>query len=377
MGERIVVSIDLAHSSYTNNGVVVLTDTDEAIWADLVEIPLSGKPDAKQLAEYAAKLAESSGADLIFVDGPQGWRDPAEDVSELRVCERKLAAPAKTGLPLQVKPHNYTPFVRFSIEVFDALHDLGWKRLMDPAALATAEHTAVESFPLAAWRALKIPSLPAKAKASAHDIAERLGIIKSLGPLDLDGEPTHDQLQAIVAGLAGFPDRFDIQAAGVTPRMIDGTSREGFIVCPKRKPDAAEFDLQTPAKERLFTIRENRWYAWQMIPGYLDGGYFSPIYVGQFRALHTGKGLVEMSFFNAMYATGVQGFSIKARVIKRAPDFLVLDLGPNGQRERAAIVSEVSFGWLARTVSSIEIPEEAPSEIQTFLDNYFGVPAAD
>lgn len=260
MSDRIVVSIDLAHSRYENNGVVILTEIGELIWVDLQTIPLSGVPDPRDLASYAVDLANSVGTDLIFLDGPQGWRDPAADASELRVCERKLAAPAKTGLPGQVKPKNYTPFVAFSIAVFDALHELGWKRVHDPADVvgSTTQQLAVESFPLAAWRSLQLPPLPAKTKAKPQDLIHRLEMLKAIGPLELDGDPTHDQLQAIVAGLGGFPERFDIRVEGVAPREIDGTWREGFIVSPRRKNSGATFAPPVPAP-RQFTVREGRW----------------------------------------------------------------------------------------------------------------------
>lgn len=109
-----------------------------------------------------------------------------------------------------------------------------------------------------------------------------------------------------------------------------------------------------------------------MMPGYLAGGYFSPILINEFRRLKTGRNLIEMSFFNAGYADGVQGFQIKGRVIKRAAEFLVLDLEPNGQPERAAIVSEVSFGWLERHVPQLQLPETGADLEQILRDFYFG-----
>lgn len=235
--DRVIVSIDLAHSRYANNGVVVMSESEESLRVELMDVPLSGAPDPAALAAYAVDLATSHDSRCILLDGPQGWRDPSADPSELRVCERRLAAPAKTGLPGQVKPANYAPFVTFSIAVFDALDRLGWRRLIAAEDLGEAQSLiAVESFPLAAWRSLQIPSLPAKAKARQEDISDRLRRLHALVPLRLNGDPTHDQLQAIVAGLAGFPDRFDVRLEGVAPRVIDRTWREGFIVLPRVKP---------------------------------------------------------------------------------------------------------------------------------------------
>ena len=235
-GPLTVLSVDLAHSSYQNNGLVALTAVGESIEADLLTIPLHGSPDPAALASFLATIATQRGARLIFLDGPQGWRDPSRDVSELRVCERKLAAPAKTGLPENVKPATYKPFVVFCIHVFDELQARGWSRLDSPEDInSTPVRIAVESFPLAAWRTLKIPSLPAKKKARPNDIHARLEDLQRFVSIKTSRDPSHDELQAIVGGLAGFPDHFEVRAEGVAPSLIGGYWREGFIISPRAK----------------------------------------------------------------------------------------------------------------------------------------------
>lgn len=362
---RTVISIDLAHSVYANNGLAVLTQEAGRLTVDLPRLPLQGTPDPHELALFLTGLASERGANLIFLDGPQAWRDPTEERTELRVCERKLAAPAKTGLPGHVKPANYTPFVTFSIHVFDALDHLGWPRLLEPDAWppSSGRH-AIESFPLAAWRSLQIPSLPAKAKAKPHDITSRFDELQKLAPITIAGSPNHDQLQAIVAGLAGFPDLFHVSVAGVRPRTVDGVWREGFIVLPKRRSASNVHEEQ----QAQFTVQKRRWYAWQMVPGYSSEGYFSPIHVSRFTPLKTGTGLVEVAFFNAGYAEGVQGFLIKARVMKRTRDFLLLDLSPNGQTERVAIISELTFGWLKKHHDQVFDRNVDSDDVQELLD---------
>jgi len=66
----------------------------------------------------------------------------------------------------------------------------------------------------------------------------RIGILlQEQHNLTVNDEPTHDQLQALVAGLAGVgylragPD--GVHIAGIPPKKVDGVLREGYIVNPK------------------------------------------------------------------------------------------------------------------------------------------------
>jgi hypothetical protein len=136
-----------------------------------------------------------------------------------------------------VKPASYRPFVEFSIAVFDRLEAVGWTRLQELALAGMSRGVAVESFPYAAWRALDMDPLPSKAKATEHDISSRATLLAERFGLRLAGTPTHDQLQAIVSGLGGLgieqQDGTHAAVAGVSPMMIDGTWREGYIVTPR------------------------------------------------------------------------------------------------------------------------------------------------
>jgi hypothetical protein len=144
-----------------------------------------------------------------------------------------LNTPAKTGLPGSVKPENYRPFVDFSIAVFDALAGLNWHRL-SVAHGPLAGFTTVESFPLSAWRVLGLKGLSAKSKAKLVDIDGCRQELARLLPLRFSEIPSHDELQATVAGLAGLAlevgDWENCAIAGVAPSFVDGFWREGFIV---------------------------------------------------------------------------------------------------------------------------------------------------
>lgn len=232
-----IVSIDLAYRNYKDIGVAIMRSDPDCIDVQLQKVPLTGDPKPGLLADYCAELASRNGASHILVDGPQGWKDPDNGLIHSRICERALNTPAKTGLPGDVKPANYLAFVAFSIAFFDELAGLGWPRLTSMAKGATS--TAIETFPLSAWRALSLTPLPAKAKCAETVLQHRTSSLRALFPLRISVLPTHDELQALVSGLGGLA--FEAQksseysVAGVAPFALDGTQREGFILNPLRR----------------------------------------------------------------------------------------------------------------------------------------------
>lgn len=233
-----ILSADLAYRDYRDIGIALLEPEADKVKVTFKQLRGVGEPKADITAQKLAALAAELEVDILFLDGPQGWKDPDSMYPHSRVCERVLNTPAKTGLPGQVKPANYAPFVAFSIEVFDSLQVLGWPRYGGP--LSWPQHTAVESFPLSAWRSLGLPILPAKAKATEQDLCNRLASLKAIFNLDVSEDPNHDELQAIVSGLAGIAllrgDMESFRIEGTAPFALEGTVREGFIVNPVRRP---------------------------------------------------------------------------------------------------------------------------------------------
>lgn len=236
-----ILSIDLAHRSYADVGVCALRSTGERIEVcpfDLSTLGLGRIPTPIALAKAVTGIAEDLGAQLIFLDGPQAWKSPSNGLQHSRVCERQLATQGKTGLPGVTKPAGYAPFIAFSIAVFDHLAELGWPRLHDEASLSPARRLALESFPSSAWRTLQLKPLPGKANTGAGVVESKLGELRALSPISVPTVTTHDELQAIVAGLAGIAveghPRFGYTLAGVAPFQLEGFWREGFIVNPTR-----------------------------------------------------------------------------------------------------------------------------------------------
>ena len=238
-----VVSVDLACKHYHDIGIAILRSEQQTIACEFIQtgsLGLSGVPAIESLAEALDKVCFDCAARLILIDGPQAWKDPFNGIENSRLCERALSTPAKTGLPGQVKPANYRPFVTFSVDLFDQMTHLGWVRLDCRTLLDVRLYClALESFPSSAWTALGIPPLPAKNKACAADIEDRVLELKRRFSLQLAVEPNHDELQALVAGLAGvgleLGDARRYTAVGATPRIIEGIWREGFIVNPRQE----------------------------------------------------------------------------------------------------------------------------------------------
>jgi hypothetical protein len=234
-----VISVDLAYKRHADIGIVAITRIPRGLDCQFMPPPsLSDPPEPDRLARWLIRLAEDSHAITLMLDGPQGWKDPANGLVHSRVCERALNAPAKTGLRGIVKPANYLQFVSFSVAVFDALAALGWQRLASfPANAPSASPVAVESLPLSAWRSLGIPILPAKTRARAAHISDRLSQLCQVRALVLSTDvPTHDQLQALVSGIgaesfsAGEVAR--IAVAGMPPTSTSGVWCEGYIINP-------------------------------------------------------------------------------------------------------------------------------------------------
>ncbi len=232
------LSVDLAYKNYADIGVIAITRASDHIVAtpvSLSKLGLSGPPSLDELADALEDIARREGATRFLIDGPQGWKGPNTGEIHSRKCERELATQGKTGLPGITKPGNYVGFITFSIDLFDELDERGWLRLDDDADLRTSR-LALESFPTAAWRALGLTPLPGKAKARPIDVLAKLNELRGLFPLDTPEDLTHDELQALVSGLAGLAFDDDnlngFRLAGIEPYLVDEIWREGYIINP-------------------------------------------------------------------------------------------------------------------------------------------------
>ena len=121
-----------------------------------------------------------------------------------------------------------------------------------------------------------------------------------------------------------------------------------------------------------FQLEVDRWYAWQMLPGYAADGfepYYSPIKLRRIEPAKTGRSHLGLAFFNAFYASGVQDFRVRLRVLGRYDHHLVAEF--DDASERHAIIGRINRTWLARQcpdlVRSHPLP---PEELTLSIDRY-------
>ena len=243
-GFMAILSVDLAFRRWRDLGIVVMERRREPGAAVQCEILSNlGAEDepgpvlAEVLAGRLNHLCGIRGIRIVMLDGPQAWKSAENGLHHARLSEQQLNTSAKTGLPGMVKPVTYRPFAEFCVDVYDALCRRGWKRLASSdQPKDRSEHVLVESYPYAAWKALGIRPLPAKKRATVCDLAEAFAALQATVPVTVNRPPNHDQLQAIVGGLAGLAlearDPAGARIVGSTAKREDGHWREGFIVVP-------------------------------------------------------------------------------------------------------------------------------------------------
>ena len=229
-----ILSVDLACKHHRDIGVALLEARDAGIDATIIDAELPDPPNAHTFADWLHTLAEQYGVAGIAIDGPLGWKAPDTEALHCRVSEKLVRAPGKTGLPPDgVKPRNYLAFTEFSIALFERL------TMQHGHALPDGEPRAgfvTETFPTAAWRSLGLMPVPGKGRTSSADMQAALERLVTRVPVRIDRAPTHDQLQAVVGGLAplawaqGHAER--VTLAGLPPHRLDGSWREGYIMIP-------------------------------------------------------------------------------------------------------------------------------------------------
>lgn len=133
--------------------------------------------------------------------------------------------------------------------------------------------------------------------------------------------------------------------------------------------------MSSKVTEQL-TITPNRWYAWQMMPGYLGvyEPYYSPIYIRSFKPLKSGRGTFKLEFLNVGYASGAQEFKVRLRTIKRCYEYLVAEYDEQGS-DRTVIISEISSNWVRQHASGILVDSSTimtdAADIQGLLNERF------
>lgn len=248
MGDTLlhVLGIDLATRQYADIGIALLTSHASQVQASQVDVQLirpgeqfRDPPTVVDLVQFIARLNQRTPLHIVAVDGPQGWQDPRNGLTHARVCERCLNTQAKMGAPGSVKPGPSLRFAQFSVDLFDALAGVGWPRYNHAHEELPTTPVAIEVYPTAGWRALGLRPLPSKATVQHDELARWLGQLQVSFRLALAEIPTHDELQAMIAGLVGLAlasgDHTQVEPCGLPPQLVDGHWREGPIVNFRRR----------------------------------------------------------------------------------------------------------------------------------------------
>lgn len=233
---RAVLGLDLASARWSFNGSALLHFHAESraftrVVPGAIAWPHAG-PGAdtpltpQNLAGVIHAFAVREHVRAVALDGPHAWRNPltpADAPGVGRRCEYLCRTQGKTGVYPKAYPGTQFAWIDFCVQVFDALLAQPGVRLADvpvvgmgaagdatggrPAGHAGAMgdvgdgYVVLECFPTSIWRASGLTPLPAKAKrpdVQAH--YDALAAVYALPPAQVT---SHDDLQAIVAALAG------------------------------------------------------------------------------------------------------------------------------------------------------------------------------
>lgn len=95
-----VLSVDLANTTYTNLGIIILEETRDSFSARSLsarDIGLTGPPSPHDLATKLVDACQYLAVPIILLDGPQGWKHPDNGLHHSRICERVLILQARLG----------------------------------------------------------------------------------------------------------------------------------------------------------------------------------------------------------------------------------------------------------------------------------------
>lgn len=234
-----VLAVDLASRKYEDIGFAFLSvGVVEVKFLKALDLRLRGKPLASDLAPALNQYCVDQDVTVLILDGPQGWKSPRTGIEHMRIAERVLNTPAKTGLIGHVKPGSALRYVAFSISLFHSLRvDFGWNLLTSNWHSARRKRWVVEGFPTSAWKTLGLSSLPAKSRTKRKELDRWANDFKIVSGYQVGPGLTHDGLQAAVM----LPAAKAIQSqnvngvilSGMNPRYSrSGDVLEGWIASP-------------------------------------------------------------------------------------------------------------------------------------------------
>jgi hypothetical protein len=238
--ESAVLSIDLASARYRDIGISLLEAGQRRVQIlKPQDLGLQGTPKLEALTSTLAAFCQEHGVRVLLLDGPQGWKSPKTGIEHMRLCERVLNTPGKTGTVGHVKPATYLRYVALSISLFHSLRvDHGWSLVTEDWDKDPDRRWAVESYPSKAWETLGLARLPGKSRATKEDLRTRREDLALITGYEIPEGLTHDELQATVVLPAGRAmaqgDRAGVILCGMDPLITrKGDVLEGWIVEPR------------------------------------------------------------------------------------------------------------------------------------------------
>jgi hypothetical protein len=156
----------------------------------------------------------------------------------MRLCERVLNTPGKTGRPGHVKPAPLLKYAQFSIKVFSHLWEHhGWSLLTHDWSTQSRRRWVIEVFLSSAWTLLGWKRLTSRPRTAAKIEPWRRTLVEDFG-FSLPDQLSHDEIQsAVVLPLGQALVRrktHGVVLAGVDPLYKGGQLFEGLIANPRR-----------------------------------------------------------------------------------------------------------------------------------------------
>ena len=91
-----------------------------------------------------------------------------------------------------------------------------------------------------------------------------------------------------------------------------------------------------------FTLEKGKWYGMTMYPGYNATAYHSPIRIDAIHPGGFGLRRLDIDFYNAGYAPGMQDFSYSLDILKREEGYLLAAIRKN---DRAIAIMPFNLEW--------------------------------
>lgn len=157
----------------------------------------------------------------------------------------------------------------------------------------------------------------------------------------------------------------DTQLMWLEGRLSEGASVDQFLI--------VEWEPQPVEPPQTVSLEQGRWYALQLLPGYINGPYFSVIQVTKSVQLIPSEEPICIEYWDPGYAQGVQSFERQVRTLKCARDLVVFEeVGQDPTANRVLVVSALNQGWASVALAAFNTNENPMFESEIHDNDYQG-----